>query len=107
MEYVIATLLMALVGWIVLRARQAAYVKGDEQGCVRGIAIGERNIIAEVRRDEQLLRRFQRIPQLPAGYSMIETRELRQLQALREQYLALPSSTEGSVIKGLPRRAVA
>lgn len=107
MEYGIATLLVALLGWIVLRARQIGYLKGDENGCARGIAIGERNIIAEVRRDEQLLRRFQRIPQVPYGYSLIETHELRQLQSLREQMLALPAASEPTSIKSLPRRAVA
>lgn len=106
MEYVIATLLMVLVGWIVWRVRQAAYVKGDENGCVRGIAIGERNIIAEVRRDELLVQRFQRIPQVPYGYSLVETHELRQLQALRERFLALPASIEATGTNGPQRRAL-
>ena len=111
MEYVIATVLMVLVGLIVLRVRQSAYVKGDENGCVRGIAIGERNIIAEVRRDELLVQRFQRIPQVPYGYSLVETRELRQLQSIRERHLALPapgqSATMGSSMSQAVRRAVA
>lgn len=104
MEYVIATILMALVGWIIWRVRQAAYAKGDEHGCVRGIAIGERNIIAEVRRDELMLQRFQRIPQVPYGYSLVETRELRQLQSLRERYLALPAP-ESATLQVSARRA--
>ena len=107
MEYVIATVLMGLVGWILWRVRQAAYDKGDENGCVRGIAIGERHIIAEVRRDEQLLQRFQRIPQVPHGYSLIETHELRQLQALRERYLALPAPGQNTSRSTAVRRAVA
>ena len=107
MEYVIATLLMGLVSWIVLRIRQSAYAKGDENGCARGIAIGERHIIAEVRRDEMLLQRFQRIPQVPAGYSLVETRELRLLQAIRERHLALPAPSQGSSIQVQARRAVA
>ena len=91
MEYVVATVLMGLVGWILWRVRGAAFAKGEETGGVRGIAIGERNIIAEVRRDELMLKRFERIPQVPYGYSLVETHELRQLQAMRERYLALPA----------------
>ncbi len=91
MEYVIATVLMVLIGWVLWRVRHSAYAKGEENGCVRGIAIGERNIIAEVRRDELLVQRFQRIPQVPYGYSLVETTELRQLQAMRERFLALPA----------------
>ena len=91
MEYIVVTVLMVLVGWVLWRVRGAAYAKGEEQGCVRGIAIGERNIIAEVRRDELMVKRFERIPQVPHGYSLVETHELRQLQALRERYLALPA----------------
>ena len=105
MEYVMATVLMGLVGWILWRVRQAAYDKGDENGCARGIAIGERHIIAEVRRDELLVQRFQRIPQVPHGYSLIETHELRQLQALRERYLALPAPGQTSSMQAPARRS--
>ena len=104
MEYVVATVLMMLMGWVVWRVRQAAYATGDENGCVRGIAIGERNIIAEVRRDELLVQRFQRIPQVPHGYSLVETHELRQLQALRERYLALPAPGQSTASQAPMRR---
>lgn len=105
MEYLIATVLMVLIGWIIMRVRQAAFASGEESGCVRGIAMGERNIIAEVRRDELMVQRFQRIPQVPYGYSLVETQELRKLQALREQFLALPASTESSSMQLPARRA--
>lgn len=104
MEYVVATVLMMLVGWVIWRVRQAAYAKGDENGCTRGIAIGERNIIAEVRRDELLVQKFQRIPQVPYGYSLVETTELRQLQAMRERFLALPAPGQTSMAPSPMRR---
>ena len=107
MEYIVVTVLMVLVGWVLWRVRGAAYSKGEEQGCVRGIAIGERNIIAEVRRDELMVKRFERIPQVPHGYSLVETNELRQLQAMRERYLALPApgQTSNNGMQASVRRA--
>lgn len=107
MEYVVVTVLMGLVGWILWRVRGVAFAKGEETGCVRGIAIGERNIIAEVRRDEVLLQRFQRIPQVPYGYSLVETHELRQLQSIRERQMALPAPSQGTSLQAQVRRAVA
>ncbi len=108
MEYIVVTVLMVLVGWVLWRVRGAAYAKGEESGCVRGIAIGERNIIAEVRRDELLVQRFQRIPQVPYGYSLVETHELRQLQSIRERHLALPAPGQStSSMQSQVRRAVA
>ncbi len=107
MEYVVVTVLMVLVGWVLWRVRGAAYAKGEENGCVRGIAIGERNIIAEVRRDELLVQRFQRIPQVPYGYSLVETHELRQLQSIRERHLALPMPSQPTSLQAQVRRAVA
>ena len=90
--FLVATLFVAVVGWMLWRVRQAAFREGDTNGVKRGIDIGKHYILREVQREEKL-RALHPQHYLPAGYSMIPTQELRRLQTFAAQRL-LPATVD-------------
>jgi hypothetical protein len=97
--FLVATLFVGGVGYLLWKVRQSAWKDGDQNGVKRGIDIGKHYILREVQR-EQKLRALHPQNYLPAGYSMVPTQELRRLQAFAAQHL-LPASVD-NVANALP-----
>jgi hypothetical protein len=98
--FFLATLFVAVVGWLLWRVRESAWNDGDSNGVKRGIDIGKHYILREVQRDLKL-RQLQPQNYLPSGYSMIPTQELRRLQEFAAQRL-LSASVDGVPNTALP-----